>query len=76
LRRFAGRMVGIHLHDIVGWRDHLPPGLGQVDWDMVARYLPAKAVPTCVCRSHNLPQELAAGLRLLAKKGCVREAKA
>ncbi|MFB0537815.1 MAG: hypothetical protein ACETWR_22850 [Anaerolineae bacterium] len=76
MRRFAGRMVGIHLHDIVSLRDHLAPGLGQVDWDMVARYLPAEAVPTCEYRSHNLPQELAAGLRLLAEKGCVREAKA
>jgi hypothetical protein len=47
-----------------------------VDWDVVARYLLAGAVRTCECRSHNSQQELAAGLRLLAKKGCVREAKA
>lgn len=71
LRRFAGRMVGVHLHDIVGLRDHLAPGAGQVDWDMVARYLPAGVVRTCECRSYNSSQELATGLGLLAKKGCV-----
>ncbi|MDH4135857.1 MAG: sugar phosphate isomerase/epimerase [Anaerolineae bacterium] len=71
LRRFAGRMVGVHLHDIVGLRDHQVSGLGQVDWGMVARYLPTEAVRVCECRSYNSPQELAAGMRLLAEKGCV-----
>ena len=27
LRRFAGQMVGVHLHDVVGVRDHLAAGL-------------------------------------------------
>lgn len=71
LRRFAGRMVGIHLHGIVGLRDHLAPGVGQMDWDTVARYLPVEVVRTCECRSYNSPQELVAGMRLLAEKGCV-----
>lgn len=71
LRRFAGRMVGIHLHGIVGLRDHLAPGVGQMDWDTVARYLLVEVVRTCECRSYNSPQELVAGMRLLAEKGCV-----
>ncbi len=73
LRRFAGRMIGIHLHDIVGLRDHLAPGLGQINWDMVARHLLAGIVCTCECRSYNSPQELTAGMRLLAEKGCVHQ---
>ena len=43
LRRFAGpegRLIGVHLHDVVGVTDHLAAGLGQVDWEMVAGYFP------------------------------------
>ncbi len=70
LRRFAGRMIGIHLHDIVGLRDHLAPGLGHMDWDMVTRYLPVEVVRTCECRSYNSPREMSSGVRWLAEKGC------
>jgi len=74
LRRFAGRMVEVHVHDIAGLRDHLALGLGQVDWDMVSRYLPAGAVRTCECQSFNSAHDLVARLKLLAEKGCVRQA--
>jgi sugar phosphate isomerase/epimerase len=70
LRRFAGRMVGVHLHDVVGLRDHLAAGLGQMDWGMVARHLPARALRTCEFRAASSPQEVAAGARLLAEMGC------
>jgi sugar phosphate isomerase/epimerase len=71
LRRFAGRTVGVHLHDVIGTRDHLVAGLGQVDGDMVARYLPARAVRICEFQNHHSSQEVAAGVRWLAEKGCV-----
>ncbi len=70
LSRFAPRIIGTHLHDIVGIRDHLAPGLGQIDWDMVARYLPANALRTCEFQSFNSPQEVAAGVRWLVEKEC------
>jgi sugar phosphate isomerase/epimerase len=73
LRRFAHRMVGVHLHDIVGLQDHLAAGLGCLDWDMVARYLPRNALRTCEFQTSNSPQEVAAGVRLLIEKGCVIE---
>lgn len=65
LRRFAERMIGVHLHDVVGVRDHLAVGLGQVDWDMVANYLPAHALRTCEFKSSNSSQQVAAALKLL-----------
>jgi sugar phosphate isomerase/epimerase len=71
LRRFAGpqgRLLGVHLHDVVGLDDHRAAGLGQVDWDMVARYLPASALRTCEFQAFNSPQEVAAGARWLAEK--------
>jgi sugar phosphate isomerase/epimerase len=74
LQRFAQRMVGVHLHDIVGLEDHLAAGLGCLDWDMVARYLPQAVLRTCEFQTCNSPQEVAAGVRFLIEKGCVIEA--
>ncbi len=34
IRHFASRLVHVHLHDNDGSRDqHLPPGIGTIDWD-------------------------------------------
>jgi sugar phosphate isomerase/epimerase len=68
LRRFAGPegcLIGVHLHDVVGVTDHLAAGLGQVDWEMVAGYLPASALRTCEFKPFNSPQEVAAALEWL-----------
>jgi len=61
-------MIGVHLHDVLGLTDHLAAGLGQVDWDMVARYLPVNVLRTCEFRASNSPQEVAAGLKWLVDR--------
>ncbi len=63
LRRFAGQIIGVHLHDVVGIDDHLPVGMGQVDWDMVSRYLPGNVLCTCEFQYFNSPDQVAAGLQ-------------
>ena len=68
LRRFGSRIIGVHLHDIVGIHDHLAAGLGQIDWDMVARYLPPDALCTCEFQTFNSPEQVTAGAQWLAKK--------
>jgi sugar phosphate isomerase/epimerase len=68
LRRFAGRMMGVHLHDVLGITDHLAVGLGRVDWGMVAGYLPADALRTCEFQRSNSPEEVAAGLKWLVDR--------
>jgi sugar phosphate isomerase/epimerase len=72
LRRFGGpggRIIGVHLHDVVGVTDHQAVGKGVMDWEMVARYLPAGVLRTCEFLASNSPEEVAAGARLLAHKG-------
>jgi len=71
LRRFGPRIIGVHLHDIVGLEDHSAAGLGQIDWDMVARHLPSTALRTCEFRPRNSPLQVADGARWLIEKKCV-----
>jgi len=74
LKRFAPKMIGVHLHDIVGLDDHLAAGRGDMNWDMVARYLPENVLRTCEFQNTNSPGQIADGLRWLAEKGFVSEA--
>jgi sugar phosphate isomerase/epimerase len=76
LERYADRMVAVHLHDIKGLRDHHAAGLGEVDWDMVARYLPREALRTFEFRSHNTPEQLEGALEFLASTGCIERPQA
>lgn len=71
LHRYSPRMIGVHLHDVIGIDDHHAPGLGEVDWDMVVSYLPKDIIRTYETRPHNSPQEIAASLEFLIEKGCV-----
>lgn len=47
LAQLGGRLVGFHLHDCLGLRDHLIPGRGRVDFRMVVSYLRADTIPAC-----------------------------
>lgn len=44
LDRFRGRILGVTLCDSAGGGDRLPPGVGTVDWPLLAEYLPRAAV--------------------------------
>ncbi len=70
LKRFSSRMIGVHLHDVVGIDDHRAAGTGEVDWGMVARYVPKHALHTCEFQNNNSPQEIQAGVAFLVKQGC------
>jgi sugar phosphate isomerase/epimerase len=39
LKRYATRLLGVHLHDIIGARDHKRIGAGRIDFAMVKKYL-------------------------------------
>jgi HAD superfamily hydrolase (TIGR01549 family) len=71
LERFAGRMIGAHIHDVIGIRDHRAPGLGEVDFRRVAGYLPRDAFRTIEVMSFNTPEQIKAGLNTLVDTGCI-----
>jgi sugar phosphate isomerase/epimerase len=71
LRRYSSRMIEVHLHDVKGVDDHLAPGLGEVDFNMVASYLPEDAIRTCEVRPGSTPEQVKAGLKYLSEHGCI-----
>jgi len=72
LHRYAPRIIEVHLHDVVGVKDHLAPGLGEVDFNMVASYLPEEAIRTFELQATNSPEQVKAGLKYLIETGCVK----
>jgi sugar phosphate isomerase/epimerase len=71
LSRFKDRLVGIHLHDILGISDHQAPGKGDMDWEMVAKYLPPGIVKVCEIGEWNDEEQMQGIVNLLQKKGIV-----
>ncbi len=73
LDAFAGRIVGVHLHDVIGLRDHLLPGLGELDFAHITRYLPATAIRTFELDWYYEGEELQQGLAYAQAAGCLPE---
>jgi FMN phosphatase YigB (HAD superfamily)/sugar phosphate isomerase/epimerase len=71
LKRYASRMFGAHLHDVTGVNDHLAPGLGEINYDSIAAYIPPTAFRTLELHPKNTPEQVHASLRFLAACGCV-----
>ena len=55
--RVGDRMIGVHLHDVIGVRDHYAPGMGSVPWDMVAANLPPNVIKVCEVGGWNQPTD-------------------
>jgi HAD superfamily hydrolase (TIGR01549 family) len=72
LKRFGPRIVGTHLHDMIGTTDHYTPGQGDIDFSRIAAYLPDNAFRTCEFQSFNTPEQVKAGLIHLAEQGCIK----
>jgi putative hydrolase of the HAD superfamily len=72
LERFASRIIGVHLHDVITTVDHYAPGLGDVDFGMAATALPENAFRTCEFQNFNSPEQVKAGLEFLVKCNCIK----
>jgi len=58
LRTNADRLAGFHLHDVTGFRDHQPPGAGEIDFTMVARYVRPEHYLTLELNPRLSPNEI------------------
>ncbi|MCC7353258.1 MAG: sugar phosphate isomerase/epimerase [Anaerolineae bacterium] len=65
----GGRIVGVHLHDCRGWRDHLIPGTGEVDFAGLASRLPEECLRVCEFDWYFEEEEIRQGVRALRQAG-------
>ncbi len=71
LEKFGNRIVGVHLHDVIGIVDHQSPGQGDVDFQRISRYLPRDAYRAAEIDKSVTCADLADGMNYLAQCGCV-----
>lgn len=69
LEAYGSRMVGIHLHDVVGYDDHWAPGMGEVDFAEIAPNVPAEAVRVVEVHSKVERDELVRGVQYAREAG-------
>lgn len=69
LRRHGHRLIGLHLHDCLMLRDHLIPGLGDVNFAELVPYLAPDTVRTCEFDWFYTPEEVREGVSCLVQAG-------
>lgn len=69
LDAYAGRMMGIHLQDAHEAEAELPPGLGEVDFKLIAGYLPSTAVRVLEVNPRHGRAEILASVQFLSELG-------
>jgi sugar phosphate isomerase/epimerase len=67
LRAYGERIVGLHLHDVIGLRDHLLPGQGELDFAWLLRDMPQEAVLTCELDWYFTRNEILEGAAYVAQ---------
>ena len=82
LKEYGSRMIGIHLHDVVGFSDHRAPGTGEIDFSFLAKYLnssspeanqpPAEVIKAVEAHRCSTPEEVKMSVNYLKKVGIVR----
>ncbi len=71
LRRYHRYLLGIHLHDTSGPRDHQAPGQGHTDFRMLARYLGSDTIKTIELSPQVPAEHILPGLKFLKGAGIV-----
>lgn len=71
LNRYSSRMFGAHLHDVIGVTDHYAPGLGEIDFKTIAKFLPENSFRTCELLPGNTLEQVSLGLNILVEQGCI-----
>lgn len=69
LDSYSGRMVGIHLQDAAGHEAEMPPGAGEVDFRLVANYIPQEAERVVEINPRHGRGEILAAVQYLVDQG-------
>jgi sugar phosphate isomerase/epimerase len=69
LEAYAARMVGIHLQDAAEQELEMPPGLGEVDFKLIAGYVPKQAIRVLDVNPRHGRTEILASVQFLSDLG-------
>lgn len=70
LARYGNRTLGVHLHDVAERvRDHVPPGMGDVNFAALRRQLPESALCVMEIAPRYIAEEVALGKARLEELG-------
>jgi sugar phosphate isomerase/epimerase len=69
LRRYGDRLVGMHVHDTQGARDHRAPGQGGTDFAMLATYVRPDTILTLELHADVLAEDIGPAVEMLLALG-------
>jgi sugar phosphate isomerase/epimerase len=65
VRRFGSRMIGTHLHDLKGIKDHLPPGKGDLDFAKILKEINETKIWVLEIDAEFTAEEIRQGIQYL-----------
>ncbi len=71
LKIYGSRMIGIHLHDVVGLFDHHAPGTGEIDFTFLTKYTNSSVIKAVEAHCCSTVPEVKASISYLKKVGIV-----
>ena len=67
----SGRLIGTHLHDVAGLRDHRAPGNGDVDFEWLAKRIPPSAARTLEIDQREPDEAVGGAIKVLGAAGVI-----
>ncbi|MGR3176716.1 MAG: sugar phosphate isomerase/epimerase family protein [Candidatus Anammoxibacter sp.] len=69
LEAYGKDLLGIHLHDVNGYIDHIAPGCGNVNFKTIAKYLKPETIKIIEVHPKVDKDDLMKGINFLKEKG-------
>ncbi|UCG09219.1 MAG: sugar phosphate isomerase/epimerase [Desulfobacterales bacterium] len=65
LNAYGDKLIGVHLHDAIGIKDHLAPGTGKIDFESLKSYLKPDTIKVLELKPQVADFEVARGIRFI-----------
>jgi len=62
-------LVGFHLHDVTGYSDHHVPGIGEVDFELLKKYIKKDTIKILEIHPRETEKDLMGGVEFLKNMG-------
>jgi sugar phosphate isomerase/epimerase len=71
LKEYSDKLLGIHLHDIIGFSDHRSPGIGEINFEITSSYLDHHTIKVLEPHDISSREDVIASLSYLQNLGIV-----